>query len=203
MKKWLAASLLLAALLAGLSFYYGAFDRVVIAVAPKGPYVLVVRPVTGNYRQAGDVMDEVYYSLLHENGLETSRGAGVYFDNPQNTDPDSCRALLGCLIDEAAADSLKLPVHARLIRLGQSERVATSFTFRGMPSVMFALSGSSGLRTDGGFQASAGGPIMEIHDVLRRWSLLSLIRQKSVSGRMIWSKGLFLYRDRGSGSRAR
>jgi len=50
-------------------FWYGVFSPVKVVEKQTGPYLLVYKKHIGDYKNAGQVMDEVYYDLTDSFGL--------------------------------------------------------------------------------------------------------------------------------------
>jgi DNA gyrase inhibitor GyrI len=99
---FLALLLLIAAVLV----HAGLFESVVVTDQETGPYTFVYQDHVGSYYKVGPTMDEVYQSLVRM-GIETSRGAGVYYDNPQEVPEDKLRSEVGSLLEEKDLDKVK------------------------------------------------------------------------------------------------
>jgi hypothetical protein len=63
--------------------YYGGFKSLKIQIAMQGGEFVIYDTIVGDYSQSGIVMDKIYYSLLNDSKIETYKGYGKYFDNPQ------------------------------------------------------------------------------------------------------------------------
>ncbi len=64
--------------------YYGGFKKMEFVISEQGGETLVYENLTGDYKQSPVIMDKVYYSLLNNDKIETYKGFGIYYDNPQN-----------------------------------------------------------------------------------------------------------------------
>ena len=64
-------------------------------------YTKLLRSLTGDYRQSGELMDKIYYSLLNDYKIETYKGYGKYFDNPKKTEKSNLRSEAGCVVETA------------------------------------------------------------------------------------------------------
>ena len=72
--------------LAGFYAYYGGFKKINISVSKTGGDILIYEVIQGDYKQSGVIMDKIYYALLNEDNIETFKGFGLYFDNPQKVE---------------------------------------------------------------------------------------------------------------------
>lgn len=70
-------------LLFGLYSYYGGFYNVKVRTETVGGETMVYKKVTGDYKQTSSVTNEVYNYLLHDLGIETHKGVGIFYDNPK------------------------------------------------------------------------------------------------------------------------
>lgn len=79
--------------------YMGMFSRPLISERDMGPYTVVYEDMTGPYENMGRVIQKLYGELKAE-GIETSRGLGVYLDNPRKVAPDKLRSQGGPIIEQ-------------------------------------------------------------------------------------------------------
>lgn len=91
------------------------FKPVKIIERPVGPITFVYAKHTGDYSKVGPVMDKVYNRLVSEFGIKTTRGMGIYFDNPKTVRTQDLRSEVGCILDgkdaqKAAIVMTKMPV---------------------------------------------------------------------------------------------
>ncbi len=86
-------------ILVGVYTYWGGFERVDVSVHYEGGEFLVYEEIKGDYKQSAAVMDKIYYSLLNDYKIETTKGFGIYYDNPQITDKDKLRSEAGCILN--------------------------------------------------------------------------------------------------------
>ena len=66
--------------------FFGGFYKVNIQTVNTGGEILVYENVTGSYNQASKISNKVYYELLNNFKIETTKGFGIYYDNPKNMD---------------------------------------------------------------------------------------------------------------------
>ncbi|MFH1369091.1 MAG: GyrI-like domain-containing protein [Elusimicrobiota bacterium] len=79
--------------------YAGFFHNVAVTEGVAGPYTLVYQKASGPYQNCAKPMDEVY-KWLKDNKIETAKGFGIYFDNPQTVPQDKLRYIAGCIVDD-------------------------------------------------------------------------------------------------------
>jgi hypothetical protein len=129
---------------AGFFWYMGIFTAPETDVKSAGPFNMVYEDYTGPYNNVGPVFDQVYQNLKKD-GLDTKRGIGVYFDNPQTVAAEKLRSQCGSIIEENQMqkfDSIKskykfqiLPARNSLI-LTYHVRSTLSFMF--LPMVAYS-----------------------------------------------------------------
>jgi DNA gyrase inhibitor GyrI len=147
--------------------WYGGFKSVTCQVEARGGETMVYKDITGPYKQSGVVMDEVYKTLL-ENGIETYKGVGVYYDNPQKVEAAKLRSEAGCIIEDIDLD--KLAVIDGVFKtkvLPQKKYVVTEFPYKNKMSVLFSIlkvyPALAKYSRDQGIPEE--GAVMEIYDI--------------------------------------
>jgi len=99
--KWfLTIAFLIAVLALAFLAYMGAFIDPKVTEKDMGPYTLVYEPFIGPYSQTGKVFDRVYASL-EADGIRTTVGIGIYYDDPRAVKPEKLRSNCGSVIDPA------------------------------------------------------------------------------------------------------
>ncbi|MCU0822480.1 MAG: GyrI-like domain-containing protein [Spirochaetes bacterium] len=119
--------------------YFGLFVPIKISEETVGPFWLVYEKYTGDYKNVGPVMDKLYYDLKKD-GIETSRGFGIYYDNPEKVDKDKLRSAVGCILenkDESKLDGLKKKYNA--IQYPASNCAIVRFPFNGTLSIIIGI----------------------------------------------------------------
>jgi len=120
--------------------YYGGFKSLKIQIAEQGGEVVVYGSIIGDYRQSGVVMDKIYYSLLNDFKVETYKGYGKYFDNPQKVDKSKLRSEAGCIIE--TKDTNKIALISKPFKnkkLSKQKYIVTEFPYKGKLSVLFSI----------------------------------------------------------------
>lgn len=148
--------------------YYGGLSKVEVKEEVQGGEVLVYEDVTGDYAQSGKIMDRVYYALLNDEKIATTKGFGVFYDNPQLVDKSKLRSEVGCIVE--GLDSAQIAALASKYKVRtypEATYVTTEFPFKGHMSVMLGLMKvypqiDKYIKEHG---ISDKGAIMEIYDV--------------------------------------
>ncbi|MDR0969926.1 MAG: GyrI-like domain-containing protein [Lentimicrobiaceae bacterium] len=79
--------------------YLGGFSKIKFQTIECGNEILVYEKMTGSYSETPRVMDSIYYRLLHEFGIETGKGFGIYYDNPQYVEAEKLRSEIGVILE--------------------------------------------------------------------------------------------------------
>ncbi|MEX0289373.1 MAG: GyrI-like domain-containing protein [Flavobacteriaceae bacterium] len=148
--------------------YYGGFKNINVSVSKAGGDVLIYEKIRGDYRQSGIIMDEIYYALLNEDNIETFKGFGLYYDNPQKVEKSKLRSEAGCILEEKDMDKLPILENKYTVRtFPEKEYLVTEFPYKGKMSIFFgikkvypALNRFSKLN---GYKEDS--PVMELYDI--------------------------------------
>jgi len=139
-------SVLLFAIIAGLLYlaWCGLFARITVQERDEGPFLLVYKKHIGDYKNIGPILDNVYYTLRDEHDLTTTRGFGLYYDNPQLVDKTNLRSLGGCIVDGLTPEELQVrypDVKESFVvaEFPAALSVAAEFPYRGMVSVILGI----------------------------------------------------------------
>jgi hypothetical protein len=172
----LIASLILALLLAGFLYlaWCGLFAKVPVEERDAGPFLLVYKKHTGDYKNIGSVTDQVYYTLRDEYRIETTRGFGLYYDNPQEVRKADLRSIGGCIVDGLTPEEFNRRYPGVSESFGvalfpASRNVMAVHPYRGKASIILGV-----LRVYPQFQAwmkkykRRSVPVMEIYDTPSR-----------------------------------
>lgn len=148
--------------------YYGGFRSVKFEVKETGGEIFVYENVTGDYSQSPVVMDSIYYALLNDLKIETTNGAGIFYDNPQHVEKSKLRSEIGCILD-SDVDSTKMVELSHRFKvkvLPKTDYILTEFPNKGMMSTIVGIMKVYPAMTDfvekNGYKDS---PVMEIYDV--------------------------------------
>lgn len=120
--------------------WFGMFRPMKMRIEYLGGEQIIFREIKGDYRQSAAVMDEVYEWLRNHHKIETRRGFGLYYDNPQKVPVNKLRALAGCIIEPA--DTAKLPEDFENMKSGNlplQRFIVTEFPYKNKMSVVFSI----------------------------------------------------------------
>lgn len=102
--KWILATIAVLVVAAfGFLFYMGLFSTYPVTEENVGPHTFVYESFVGPYSQAGPVFDRVNKAMEREGIPVTSKGIGIYHDNPQIVASDKLRSDCGVIIGEESA----------------------------------------------------------------------------------------------------
>lgn len=148
--------------------YYGGFYKVTCRIEKQGGELLVYKPMTGDYAKSGRLMDEIYYALLNDYGIETYKGFGIYFDNPGDVEKSKLRSEIGCIIEEKDHLALsRLSEDFRIKTFPEKSYIVAEFPSKGKLSILFGIrkvypAMEQFVKTNG---YKSSGAVMEIYDV--------------------------------------
>jgi len=164
----LIIAIALVILIVGVYAYYGGFEDVKITTSVQGGETMVYEDVIGDYSQTGEVSDKVYHSLLNDYQIETYRGFGIFYDNPQTSERSKMRSEVGCIIERADSSQLaQISATLKIKTAPEGNYVVAEFPFKGVMSVMLGIMkvypaidkyvAEHNIKTD--------GPVTEIYDI--------------------------------------
>ncbi|MBU0576115.1 GyrI-like domain-containing protein [Patescibacteria group bacterium] len=116
----------------------GLFESVVVTEENVGPYILVYQDHIGSYYKVKPAMNEVHNGLLNM-GIETYRGAGVYYDDPQEVPTDELRSEVGSILEEKDLDKLdQIKQTYEIKEIPQQRSIVAQFPIRNTLSYIIA-----------------------------------------------------------------
>lgn len=118
----------------------GLFASVKISEKTVGPYLLVYKKHVGEYKNVGPVMDEVYNGLKDDFGIETTKGFGLYYDNPQEVSSGKLRSIVGCIVEGKTIEDLESIDDRFLVKeYPASKSVVAEFPYKGKMSIVIGV----------------------------------------------------------------
>lgn len=120
--------------------YVGVFTSIEVFQKEIGPYIMVYTPHIGAYKDTGKVMNNLYYSLLDDENVETFKGIGIYYDNPKDVPEEKLRSDIGCVLeknDYSRVDDLKKKYRIKEIKKGNY--LVASFPYRSKFSIIVGV----------------------------------------------------------------
>lgn len=120
--------------------YYGGFKEIKFKTSIQGGEILVYENLTGDYSKSGEVIDRVYKSLLNNEKIKTTRGFGIYYDDPKKVDKDKLKSEVGCIVD--GIDSVKMADLQKKYKVKicpKGKYLTTEFPHKNVMSIMFGI----------------------------------------------------------------
>jgi len=120
--------------------YYGGFIKPKVFIMEAGGEVLVYEEIKGDYKQSGAIMDKIYHSLLNENKIESHKGFGIYYDNPQKIEKSKLRSEAGCILERKDIEKLSVfEIKYATRTFPQKKYITTEFPYKGKISIIFSI----------------------------------------------------------------
>jgi hypothetical protein len=141
LKLAVAAVIAAAVLIFAALVHAGIFANTTVSEQVIGPYTLVYLEHKGGYEAAPKVQDKIYNTLIAEFNIRTTRGFGIYFDDPAKVKKTDLRSELGCIIDnEADKQKLELVKSKFLVKeLAPKKSITCELPFNNPLSVMTGI----------------------------------------------------------------
>jgi GyrI-like small molecule binding domain len=118
----------------------GIFSSPVITEKDIGPYTLVYTKYIGEYKNVGPVMDKVYYDLKNRYGIATTKGFGIYYDDPKTVSRDKLRSIVGCIVESKSINEIgDLRSSFGVYEYPKSKSVVAEFPYKGKMSVIIGI----------------------------------------------------------------
>lgn len=121
--------------------YSGLFSKVEIKEKEMESYILVYDEHIGEYKGTRDVQDRIYDKLLNDEGIETYKGFGVYYDDPKKVAKEELRSIAGCILekkDYGKIEELKKKGF-KIKESEQGEAICAQFPFKSPLSVLLGI----------------------------------------------------------------
>lgn len=116
--------------------YIGVFSTPKATEMTTGPYTYVYEEFTGDYKKSGPVFDKVYKALENE-GIKTTRGIGIYFDDPKEVPADKLRSHCGIIIEKNDLNKIEeLEKKYKVGHIREHDSVVVEFPIKNMLSYM-------------------------------------------------------------------
>ena len=139
LKKILIGLLVIILLIVGYLYYLGLFSKVEFKESNIGPFLVVYDTHLGDYSKVGPVMDKVYKSLKND-GIVTSRGFGMYYDDPKTVPADKLRSEVGSIIEEKDIKILsKFGKKYKSKIIKKSDVIIAEFPFKNQLSIIVGV----------------------------------------------------------------
>ncbi len=140
MKKVIGVLVVIIAIIILALSYYGLFAKIEIGNKETGPFWLVYEKHIGDYSKTGAIMDKVFNELLNDESIKTTRGFGLYYDNPKNVEEEKLRSIVGCILEDSDEDKVPfLEKRYNVKKFPQSDSIVAQFPFKGMLSILVGV----------------------------------------------------------------
>ena len=156
--------ILIAVVVVGL-IYFGILGEIAIKEQEAGPFKVVYETHIGDYSKVRIIQDEIYYSLI-EDGITTTKGFGIYYDNPKVVEKEMLRSEGGVIIEEVDYSKIyELKGKYNLKDIPKTKSVVATFPYRNKFSIILGVfkvyPKLNNYITEKGYQPT---PAMEIYD---------------------------------------
>ena len=140
----------------------GLFSKIIISEKIVGPFEIVYKEHIGDYSKVGPTMDEIYYGLK-DVGIQTTKGIGVYYDDPRLTERSELRSDVGSILEP---NQIYDGYDFKQMMIEKGSAVVAEFPYKSKMSIIFGV-----IRVypklnkyieDNEIQA---GPIIEVYDL--------------------------------------
>lgn len=122
-----------------LLLYLDAFSTIDIKKKEIGPYKLVYEKHKGSYNGIKEVQDKVYYSLLNDK-ITTTKGFGIYYDDPSKVATNELRSIGGCIVEQNDYETLNLLGNKyNVLNYHSPENVYAEFSFKNPLSILVGI----------------------------------------------------------------
>ena len=142
MKKFIKISLIILAVfvaaILGVLYYHDFFTSPKLVEKEMGPYTFATKRYVGPYYETGPTMDEVD-SFLREMGVESTKGVGLYYDDPDKVAASELRSDVGNVLEGVDEETLsKIKEKFNVIEFEKANSAVVEFPIKSMLSYMIA-----------------------------------------------------------------
>lgn len=121
----------------GFFSYLGMFAPYEVQEMNIGPYKYVYKEHIGPYEETGQIGLEIYEDLMAD-GIVTTRGLGVYYDNPSVTPKEELRSEMGSIVETHDYEKFEAVKDKYMVReVPVTKAVTIKFPIKNMLSYMF------------------------------------------------------------------
>lgn len=158
--------LIIIAAIVSLLFYLDAFSTINIKNKEIGPYKLVYEEHKGPYNGIKEVQDKVYYSLLDDK-IITTKGFGIYYDDPSKVAANKLRSIGGCIVNQNDYKTLDMLGNKyNVMDYYSPENIYAEFSFKNPLSILIGIfKVYPEIKKVQEKEHYAPQPVMEIYDV--------------------------------------
>lgn len=119
--------------------YFGGFKTINIYTENQGGEIIVYENVIGDYKNTAKYTDRIYSELLNDQ-VETTKGVGIFYDNPQIVDKEKLRSDVGCILDNPDDSTIvRLSAKYQLKTLPEGNSIIAEFPIKGSLSFIIGV----------------------------------------------------------------
>ena len=120
--------------------WLGGFTKIQFSVHETGGEVLVYESHTGDYKNAGKVIDKMYYALLNDEKVECFRGFGIYYDNPRKVEKQKLRSDVGNILENPSPEIMaQLTPKYNIRTLEKQQYLVAEFPYKNQMSIIMGI----------------------------------------------------------------
>jgi hypothetical protein len=129
-------------ILSGLTYigFYNGFYSPKFSIEKQESDILVYQKIHGHYHLSDSIVKVAFNELYEKNGIITTKGFGIYYDDPQKAGKTDIYFDAGCIVD--AKDSLLLiNISDEFIidKTLQQSYIVSNFPLKGKMSILFGM----------------------------------------------------------------
>jgi len=118
----------------------GLFASATVTEKDFGPYVLVYKKHIGEYKNVGPLMDSIYNDLKDNHAITTTKGFGIYYDDPKKVSKEQLRSIIGCIVETKTIAELEALNNAYGVSMyPKSKSVVAEFPYKGKLSIIIGI----------------------------------------------------------------
>ncbi len=119
--------------------YMGLFSEVTVTEREVGPYTFTYEEFIGDYAKTGPVFKEID-KALRENGIDTTKGLGIYYDDPQVVLKEDLTSKVGSIVTEEQAFQIDgRGLKYKIMTVDKFDAVVVEFPLRNMISMIIGV----------------------------------------------------------------
>ncbi|MCP4135519.1 MAG: GyrI-like domain-containing protein [bacterium] len=141
MKRFLIIALVVIVAVLIFLGYSGLFTSIKVTEKEMGPYTLVYKDHKGSYKETMKIQGEITSSLLKDLKIETKRGFGIFYDDPEKVKEEDLRSEVGMILEEKEHSRKEEISKKYTVKMFPVQRaVVVEFPFKNTVSILLGLS---------------------------------------------------------------
>lgn len=139
MRKAISILAIVILLTLGFLAYMGLFSKVTVTEREIGPYTFTYEEFVGDYAKTGPVFKEIHETLL-ENGVDTTNGLGIYYDDPQVVLKDDLNSKVGSIVTEEQAFQIDgRGLRYKIMTVDKFDAITVEFPLKNIMSIIIGV----------------------------------------------------------------